>query len=47
MKSPLSKRHLRELKSDAGKYIVIFVFMIIVIGFVSGFMVASGSLMKI
>ena len=47
MKSPLLKRHLRELKSDAGKYIVIFVFMIIVIGFVSGFMVASGSLMKI
>lgn len=47
MKNPLIKRLPRELKSEAGKYIVIFVFMIIVIGFVSGFMVASGSLIKI
>lgn len=47
MKNPLIKRLPRELKSEFGKYIVIFTFMIIVIGFVSGFMVASGSLMKI
>lgn len=47
MKNPLIKRLPRELRSEAGKYIVIFVFMIIVIGFVSGFMVASGSLVKI
>ncbi len=47
MKNPLIKRLPRELRSEAGKYIVIFIFMIIVIGFVSGFMVASGSLIKI
>lgn len=47
MKNPLVKRLPRELKSEAGKYIIIFLFMIIVIGFVSGFMVASGSLMNI
>ena len=47
MKNPLIKRLPRELKSEAGKYLVIFIFMIIVIGFVSGFMVASGSLIKI
>lgn len=44
MKDPLIKRLPRELKSEAGKYIVIFIFMVIVIGFVSGFTVASGSL---
>jgi len=47
MKNPLIKRLPRELKSEAGKYIIIFVFMIIVIGFVSGFLVASGSLIKL
>lgn len=47
MKNPLIKRLPRELKSEAGKYAIIFIFMIIVIGFVSGFLVASGSLMKI
>ena len=44
MKSPLNKRILRELKSELGKYIVLFVFLVSVIGFVSGFLVASGSL---
>lgn len=44
MKNPLIKRLPKELKSDFGKYIVIFAFMVIMIGFVSGFMVASGSL---
>lgn len=47
MKNPLIKRLPRELKSEAGKYSIIFIFMIIVIGFVSGFLVASGSLMKL
>jgi len=47
MKNPLIKRLPHELKSEAGKYIIIFVFMIIVIGFVSGFLVASGSLIKL
>ena len=44
MRNPLNKRFLRELKSEAGKYIVIFLFMVLVIGFVSGFLVASGSM---
>lgn len=47
MRNPLIRRLPRELKSEAGKYIIIFVFMVIVIGFVSGFLVASGSLMNI
>ena len=44
MRNPLNKRFPRELKSEAGKYIVIFLFMVLVIGFVSGFLVASGSM---
>ncbi len=47
MKNPLMKRLPREFKSELGKYIVIFAFMIIVIGFVSGFLVAAGSIIKI
>lgn len=47
MKNPLIRRLPRELKSEAGKYAIIFLFMIIVIGFVSGFLVASGSMLKI
>ncbi|MBQ7965359.1 MAG: ABC transporter permease [Ruminococcus sp.] len=46
MKNPLLKRLPRELKSEFSKYLVIFIFMISVIGFVSGFMVASGSMIK-
>ena len=44
MKSPLNKRILRELKSELGKYIILFVFLVAIIGFISGFFVASGSL---
>ncbi len=44
MKNPLIKRLPRELKSEMGKYIVLFIFMIVMIGFVSGFLVASGSM---
>ncbi len=44
MKNPLNKRILRELKSDFGKYAVIFLFMIATIGFVSGFLVADNSM---
>lgn len=44
MKNPLVKRLPRELKSEAGKYIVLFIFMTVMIGFVSGFLVASGSM---
>lgn len=46
MKNPLIKRLPRELKSDFSKYLVIFIFMISVIGFVSGFLVASGSMIQ-
>ena len=44
MKNPLNKRLPRELKSELGKYIIIFVFLVAIIGFISGFFVASGSL---
>ena len=44
MKNPLIKRLPRELKSDFGKYLVLFIFMIVMIGFVSGFLVASNSM---
>lgn len=44
MKNPLIKRLPRELKSDIGKYLAVFVFMVATIGFVSGFLVASGSM---
>lgn len=44
MKNPLLKRLPRELRSEFPKYLVIFTFMILVIGFVSGFLVASGSM---
>lgn len=44
MKSPLIKRLPRELKSELSKYIVLFLFMTIMIGFVSGFLIASGSM---
>ena len=46
MKNPLRKRHLRELRSDAGKYIVIFIILVLSIGFVSGFLVADGSMIR-
>lgn len=44
MKNPLIKRLPRELKSELGKYIVLFIFLTAIIGFISGFFVASGSL---
>ena len=44
MKNPMIKRIPRELKSDFGKYIVIFLFMTLTIGFISGFLVAGGSM---
>lgn len=45
MKSPLLKRIPRELKSEIGKYLVIFIFMAGTIGFVSGFLVADDSML--
>ena len=46
MKNPLLKRLKREFKSEFSKYLVIFIFMISVICFVSGFLVASSSMIK-
>ena len=46
MKNPLTKRLPRELKSEFGKYLVIFLLLIISIGFVSGFLVADGSMIR-
>lgn len=45
MKNPLKKRLLRELRQEFGKYAVIFLLMAGTIGFVSGFLVADGSLL--
>lgn len=46
VKNPLRKRYIRELKGDFGKYIVIFLLLVLCIGFVSGFMVADGSMLR-
>ena len=44
MKNPLWKRLPKELAADLGKYLVIFLFMVFSIGFVSGFLVAGESM---
>ena len=44
MKNPLHKRYKRELRQDLGKYIAIFLFMVLSIGFISGFLVAGNSM---
>ena len=44
MKNPLYKRIPRELKADIGKYIALFLFLTLTIGFCSGFLVAGGSM---
>ncbi len=46
MRNPLNRRIFREFKGDIGKYIVIFMLLVISIGFVSGFIVAGSSMMK-
>jgi putative ABC transport system permease protein len=43
MKNPLNKRIPRELKGDLGKYLVIFLFMVMLIALVSGFLVTDNS----
>ena len=45
MKNPLRKRLPRGLKEDFGKYLVIFLFMVLLISLVSGFLVADNSIM--
>lgn len=44
MKNPLIRRLPREFKREAGKYLIIFLFMATVIGFVSGSLVAVDSM---
>ena len=44
MRNPLRKRLPRELKGEFGKYLVIFLMLAATIGFVSGFLVADGSM---
>ena len=44
IKDPLIKRIPRELRSEAGKYIVIFLFITMMISTVSGMLVAGGSM---
>ena len=44
MKNPLRKRLSRELKGELGKYLVVFILMVLTIGMVSGFLVADGSM---
>lgn len=46
MKNPLNKRLPRELKSEFGKYLVLFIFLAGMIALVSGFLVADGSMLK-
>ena len=44
MKNPLRKRIKREIFGEIGKYIAIFLFMHLSIGFISGFLVAASSM---
>lgn len=44
MRNPLNKRLPRELRQEWGRYMVIFIFITLLIGFVSGFLVAGNSM---
>ena len=44
MRNPLQKRLLRELRSDIGKYAVIFLLLVLSISEISGFLVAAESM---
>ena len=44
MKNPLNKRFPRELRSELGKYMILFLFLAGMIALVSGFLVASESM---
>lgn len=46
VKNPLIKRVPRELKGDWKKYLLVSLFLILTIGFVSGMYVANGSMMR-
>lgn len=47
MKNPLRKRILRELRAGFGKYLVIFFMLMMTISFISGFFIASSSMIFI
>ncbi len=44
MRNPMSKRIWREIKGEAGKYIVVFLFMTIIIAVCAGYLIADESL---
>ena len=44
MRNPLHKRILRELKDDFGKNVAVFLFLMLMVGFVSGGVVANSSM---
>lgn len=44
MRNPLYRRLPRELKEEIGKYAVLFLFLVVTIGFICGYMVANGSM---
>lgn len=46
MRNPLNKRLPREFLGESAKYLVIFLFMTVTIGFVSGFLVAGNSMIQ-
>ncbi|MCR5530428.1 MAG: ABC transporter permease [Lachnospiraceae bacterium] len=46
MRNPMNKRLPRELKSDFGKYLVIFLFIVMVVSVVSSFLVANAGIAK-
>ena len=46
MRNPLRHRLLRDLKGDFGKYLAIFMLLVVSIAFVSGFIVADSSMIK-
>ena len=46
MRNPLHKRLPREFFGQLGKYLAMFIFMTITIGFISGFLVAAGSMIQ-
>lgn len=46
MRNPLHRRLPRELKHEFGKYLVIFLFMALTVGFISGFLVAGSSMIQ-
>ena len=46
MRNPMNRRLPRELKADFGKYLVIFLFIVMVVSVVSGFLVANVGVAK-